>query len=229
MAPSVSFCVSTRGAARRVKRLVELVRPHVDEVVLSVHQDADETIEVCREVVDTLLVQAPLEGRSPSSLVAWLLDHCGGEWILRLDDDELASAELLAALPELTASRRSACAIALSRRWVYRDTRHWISAPPWGLEYQTRLLRNLPSVWAFTGEQHTEGVFLADRALVRSPIYHLDLMLNGFEARLRKRDEYETKAPDLKWDSLPLNDQYVPELHEPASRITCRSWRGVPS
>jgi predicted O-methyltransferase YrrM len=202
----------------RVRRLVELVRPHVDEVVLAVHEDAEETIEVCREVVDKLLVHAPLDGSSASALVAWLLDHCGGDWILRLDDDELPSTELLAALPELTASRRSACAVSLRRRWVYPDTRHWISSPPWGLEYQTRLLRNLPSVWAFTGEHHTEGVFLADRAMVAAPIYHLDLMLNGLEDRLHKRDQYESMVPDLKWDLLPLNDQYVPELHEPLAR-----------
>ena len=198
-----------------MRSLIELVRPHVDEVVLAVHQDAAETIESCRELVDKLLVHAPLDGASQSALVAWMLHHCNADWILRLDDDELPSAELLEALPTVIADRRTASAVALKRRWVYPDAAHWIADSYWGIDYLTRLLRNLPSLWSFSGDHHAEGRFLADRATVGLPFYHLDLVLSGPAERRLKRDEYERVRPGLSRETFPLNDQYLPELHEP--------------
>ena len=91
-----------------------------------------------------------------------------------------------------------------------------ITSFPWGLEYQTRLLRNLPSRWAFSGANHTEGRFLGDWELNALPIYHLDLLVNSLEARRRKRDFYEESGPDLALaENFPLNDQYLPEQHGP--------------
>lgn len=215
---TISFCVATRGSAARVRALLELMRPHVDEIVLSVQTGSGgfETLEACQGLADQALVHSLADG-SPSQLPAWLLHRCSGDWILRLDDDELPSAALLAALPELANDRRSACAIALKRRWLFPDPHHWISGFPWGGEPQTRLLRNLPSLWTFSGANHTEGEFHADRSLQDLPIYHLDLLLRTEEQRRAKRDWYENLVPDLDWETFALNDMYLPEAYGPAT------------
>lgn len=98
--PAVSFCITTDGPADRVRVLLELVRPHVDEIVLAADRDGgQETLEVCADLADRRLT-FELE-RSPVWLAGWILHQCSGEWILRLDDDEVPSAALLEALPEI--------------------------------------------------------------------------------------------------------------------------------
>src|SRR4051812_37124865 len=100
MTPTLSFAITTRGPADRVRALLELVRPHVDETVLAVDGAGDpEVLETCADLADQRL---RFELRdSPARLVGWIQHQCTADWILRLDDDEIPSPALLAALPDL--------------------------------------------------------------------------------------------------------------------------------
>ncbi len=191
--PAVSFCITTDGPADRVRVLLELVRPHVDEIVLAADRDGgQETLEVCADLADRRLT-FELE-RSPVWLAGWILHQCSGEWILRLDDDEVPSAALLEALPEIV-SDRFPTVVTLDRRWLHRSADGYITSFPWSHEPQPRLVRNVPSLWRFSGNVHESGEWLGEVRMSELAIYHLVLLLRTREEREAKRDDYERRAP----------------------------------
>jgi hypothetical protein len=207
--PTLSFCITTRGPAARARALLELVRPHVDEVVLAVDRNGgEETLEACADLADRRLVYE-LE-RSPVWLVGWILHQCRGDWILRLDDDEVPSAALLEALPDLTADRYPTV-IQLDRRWLYETPDRYITTFPWSLEHQPRLLRNVPSLWRFEGRVHMSGRWLGEVRATDLAIYHLLLLSSSIDDRRAKREWYESLVPGLAVEEFPIEDMYVPE------------------
>ena len=208
--PSLSLAITTRGPAERVRALLELMRPHVDEVVLGADRDGDPAVlDACADLADRRL---RFELRdSPARLVGWIQNHCSGDWILRMDDDELPGAELLAALPELIADPFP-IQYSLRRHWSWPDAARRIDESPWSLDYQTRLLRNLPGVWTFPGTVHTVGETVGETRYVDLPVYHVDLLATDLAARRRKAAAYEAETPGLEFDGASINGPYLPEL-----------------
>jgi hypothetical protein len=207
--PTLSFCITTRGPADRARALIELIRPHVDEVVLAVDRnDGQETLEACADLADRRLVYE-LE-RSPVWLVGWILHQCSCDWILRLDDDEVPSRDLLDALPELVADRYPTV-IQIDRRWLYETPDRYITTFPWSLEHQPRLLRNVPSLWRFEGRVHMSGQWLGEVRTSELAMYHLLLLSSSIDDRRAKREWYESLVPGLAVEEFPIEDMYVPE------------------
>ena len=214
-APSatLSFCITTRGPAERVRAQLELLRPHVDEIVLAVNREGGlDTLDACADLADRRLTYDFDD--SPSRLIAWVLHQCSADWILRLDDDEVPSAALLRALPELIHDRRPS-ELFIKRRWLYREAGTMIARPaPWNAEYQSRVLRNLPGAWRFDGRVHSDVRVLGDRRHVEAPIYHCALLLQSPEAREKRALTYELLRPGVSYGGLPTNGMYLPELVE---------------
>lgn len=207
--PTLSFCITTKGPPARVRALLALLRPHVDEIVLAVdRQRGGDTLDACADLADRRLT-FELEGTA-SRLIGWVLEQCGGDWILRLDDDEVPSAALLAALPELVADRR-ADQILLERRWLYPSVDRYLTDSPWRWEFLPRLLRNSPGLWRFRGQMHDHGHLGGEQRLADAPFYHLDLVLHPLEDRRRKSLRYEARRPGLVLEGVPVNSLYVPE------------------
>ena len=178
-------------------------------MVLAADRAGDpEVLTACADLADRRL---RFELRdSPAKLVGWVQHQCSADWILRLDDDEIPSPALLRALPGLMADRRVS-EVAFHRRWLYGSADRWIDAPPWRLDYQARLLRNVPGLWTFEGRVHTVGVAGGERRMVPEPMYHADLVLTSLEARRRKSVRYEAEDPGAVWDDFPVNAMYVPQ------------------
>lgn len=208
MAPTVSLCMMTPGPPERVRALLELCRDAVDEIVLVVDASSDlGTLDACAELADRRFT---VDCSSVVVALGWMLLECRGDWVLRLDDDEVPSAELLAGLPELVADRFPTN-IAVKRRWLYRDRRSYIVTSPWEPDYQVRLLRNVPGIWSFPGVIHSGLEVLGERRLAAASIYHADLLLETAERRRAKRDRFVRERPGLTTDGFPVNDVYVPE------------------
>ncbi|MEA2287536.1 MAG: hypothetical protein QOJ21_3579 [Solirubrobacteraceae bacterium] len=206
---SVSFCMTTRGALPRIHALLSLVRPHVDEIVLAVDASGNlDALEACADLADRRLTFDYLA--PPCRNIGWLQHQCSCDWLLRFDDDEIPSAALLEALPELMADRRPTH-YGLTRRWLYGDGSTYISSPPWLPDYQLRLVRNVPGIWRFTGEMHDGAIVLGERRLVDLPIYHADLLLLPVDERRRKAERYERLRPQHVAEGAPVNAIYVPE------------------
>ncbi|MDX6690836.1 MAG: hypothetical protein QOG15_2293 [Solirubrobacteraceae bacterium] len=203
------MCITTRGEAARVHALLSLVRPYVEEIVLAVDDRAGpETLAVCEALADqrfTFAFAAP-----PVRVAGWLQHQCRADWILRLDDDEVPGQALLDALGDLTSTRRLTH-YGLTRRWLHGDARTYLASPPWRPDYQLRLLRNIRSLWSFTGRMH-EGVrMVGEGRFVDLPIYHADLLVNDLAARREKAVRYERLRPGHVTEGVSVNAMYVPE------------------
>ena len=212
-AATLSFCITTRGPAERVRALLELVRPVADEIVLAVNRDGGlDALDACADLADRRLTYEFAD--SPSRLIGWVLHQCSADWILRLDDDEVPSAELLRALPHLIRDRRPSL-LAIKRRWLHPSPDRMIAQPSaWATEYQPRALRNLPGTWRFDGRVHSDVQVAGERRLVEAPIYHCALVLQDSQARRERALAYELLRPGVAYGDLPVNGLYLPEMVE---------------
>lgn len=225
--PTLSFCITTKGPPARVRALLSLLRPHVDEIVLAVdRRRGGETLDACADLAERRLT-FELEGTA-SRLIGWILAQCDGDWILRLDDDEVPSAALLATLRELIADQRVEH-VLLERRWLHPSVEYHLTDSPWRWEFLPRLLRNSPGLWRFRGRMHDHGDLMGEQRLVDAPFYHLDLILNSLENRRRKSLRYEARRPGLIIEGLPVNCLYVPEdvPHGPGTPVPAEDQRLV--
>src|SRR6266568_3208045 len=118
---SLSVVCLTDYPAPLVNAIFRQLRQVADEIVLAV----DSRINSARlgqyaKWTDRLLRYEYTN--NPQRAAAWLHRQCRGEWILRLDGDEVPSPALVAALPELTA-RRDVLQYWLQRRWLFPDSK----------------------------------------------------------------------------------------------------------
>lgn len=143
--------------------MLELVRPVADELVVAVDADAPVANSPKLGALADRLVRVPLEPPLERYL-PWLHNVCGGDWILRLEEDERPSSELLESLPSLIqailiAQKEPKRLPKVAVRWLQRY-----------LEEQEARLDDVALVVAalsaLTGKQRAEAVRL--RALAGS-------------------------------------------------------------
>ncbi|MDX6722129.1 MAG: hypothetical protein QOD73_533 [Solirubrobacteraceae bacterium] len=209
--PTLSLCVITSGAPEQVRRLLDAWRPHVDEVVLALDERGPHE-EIARAVgglADRLAVLPAMSGME--RYLGWAHEKCTGDWILRVDDDELPSRALLEALPSLLAERELTH-VWLPRRWVHPSPRDFIAQGLWERDIQVRLVRNQPGIWRFTGETHSNIRVEGAGRVADAPLLHLVLLLSSLEQRRAKADRYELQRPGITDDTgAPINHVFAPE------------------
>jgi hypothetical protein len=194
----------------RVAAILRPLRGLAEEIVLALDSRVDPaTIAGYAGVAD---VVHRIEFRLLERHLGWLHAQCRGDWILRLDGDELPSAALLQRLPELidsTAVRQ----YWIARHWLYPDPRHALDEVPWSVDFVNCLVRNDAGL-RFPGVEHLHAAPDTPCAYVEEPIYHLDLLLHSERERRTKAVRYEVERPHLlAAGGARLNEAfYLPEL-----------------
>lgn len=191
----LSLGILAHSSALFIERLLQAGAGFADEIVIGVDRSStDATQDICGRYADKLFRLEPI-GTSERAL-AWLNEQCSGDWILRLDDDELPSAGFVEALPRLMRDRNYTH-YWLPRRWVIGDDRsRWISEHPWWPDWQVRLFRNIPSLVSFPGQLHTDyDVQGAGGYFSEGSLYHYALVERDEEQRRRKVAQYECISP----------------------------------
>jgi hypothetical protein len=183
--PTLSLCVITAGEPERVRRLLEVWRPHVDEVFLALDERGphEAIVSAVGGLADRTAILPAMPGMERS--LGWAHAQCTGDWILRVDDDELPSRALSEALPSLLAERELTH-VWLPRRWVHPSPGEAIAQGPWERDTQLRLVRNQPGSWRFSGRSNIQ-VEGAGR-IADAPLLHLVLLLNDVERRRASMD-----------------------------------------
>src|SRR4051812_46298539 len=207
----------TADPGTRVAALLAQLRPVADEIVVAADsrvEDAD--LRAYASVADRLL---RVEYEHNERHLGWLHAQCEGDWILRIDGDEVAGPALIEQLPDLLA-RRDVHQYLLPRRWLHPDAQHWLDELPWWPDYQVRLVRN-DGLLRFSGERHTSAVPARPAVYLEAPLLHLDLLFSSPRERLSKRLRYMARRPGLEAPGGgELNERfYLPERHarrEPA-------------
>jgi hypothetical protein len=194
---TLSIAIVTKDSAAYVEPLLRAARALADEVVIAVDATStDRTEAICARYADKLF-RVPLAGYSGPA-VHWLYRHCEGDWILRLDDDELPSEGLAAALPRLLADR-DVTHYWMPIRWIVDQQRtRWIAQGPWAPEWRGRLHRNIASVVTPPALIHSGYRFLGrGRYLRNAAIYYLDLIVHDSERRRQKEQRYQRLRPEF--------------------------------
>ncbi len=207
--PTLSVACITRGAGRQVAAVLAPLREVADEILIAAdHRVGPERLAEYGAVADTVV---RLEFGFLERHLAWLHARCAGDWVLRLDDDEVVSPGLLEALPGMVAAG-DVLQYRIPRRWLHPDPRHWLDEEPWAPDLQTRLVRTGPLL-RFPGVLHTSAQPVLPARVVAEPIYHLAHLAEDAESRRARAVRYEVMRPGLEAPGGgPANAVfYVPE------------------
>ena len=202
----------TRGPAARVAAQLALLRGVADELLVAVDDRAEpDVVQALTGVADRLIL-FPYADPVDRPL-AWLHRECAGDWVLTVDDDEVASAALIERLPDLLRDEQ-VTHYWLRRLWLHPDTAYFLDAPPWNSDYLLRLVRNDPRLLRFPTEPHNPIEALGPGRYLDLPLYHLDTAVNSLDQRRDKVARYDEVQPGGKRAAgLPINTAfYLPEL-----------------
>jgi hypothetical protein len=194
-----------------------LLRPVADELVVAVDTSVDaELTHPLAELAD-VLVRYPY-AEPVDRPVGWVHSLCTRDWILWVDDDEIPSASLVAAVrgvigdPGLTH-----CYVP--RRTLWQDGGHALAGPPWVPDFQLRLVRNDRALVWFPGITHWPIQAIGPHRYLEEPLYHTDLLLTPLERREAKVRRYEAALPGRRVAGLPMNDAYFLPEHRDSIRL----------
>jgi hypothetical protein len=196
----------------RVARVLEQLSPVADEIVCGVDSRVDpEEIVALDGVVDAIFRCEIDNAFWVERNLPWLHSKCSGDWIFRIDGDEVVGADLLDSLLTL-ASDRELLQYRFPRRWLAPDGSHYLTDRPWNDDWHIRLVRNTPAALSFPGLVHTYLNAAFPYRYVELPIYHLVCAISTFEERRAKAAYNEMLRPGHQ--TLPgwsVNNFYLPE------------------
>jgi hypothetical protein len=188
---SLSVCCFTQDPGDRVHAILSLFRPVADEIVVAADSRVGQHDLAAYGAVADRLLRFRHDGTQRHH--GWIRAQCGGDWILRIDGDEVPSTALLEQLPILT-SRPDVLQYWLPTCWLFPDREHWLDELPWWPDYHNRLLLN-SSVQRFPGQPHSGADAAQPARYLEAPLYHLDGILNSWEQRKAKAVKYESFRP----------------------------------
>jgi hypothetical protein len=208
----LSICLITADPPPRLSAILEPLRPYAGEILIAADSRVnDETLAGYQALADRLF---RIDFRSYERHLAWLYAQCRGDWILRLDGDEVPSRAFLRRLPDMLASR------AAQQFWtptasLFPDAVHFLGGAPWSEDFATRLARN-DGTLRVRGVQHLHLEPVTPREYLEEPFYHLDLLMTAKQERLDKVVRYEVARPGLlAAGGGRLNEVfYLPELRD---------------
>lgn len=159
---SLSICCLTNAPSERLASIFDQLRPVADEIVVG----ADSRVGKKRRreyasIADTVL---PINFEIAERHLAWLAAQCSGDWILRIDDDEVPSPGLTERLPWLISQQVEQ--FWVPRRWLYPTSDQWLDELPWWPDYHNRLVRRNGHL-RFSGVLHTGAELCPARELLR--------------------------------------------------------------
>lgn len=193
--------------------VLAMLRDSADEIVVAVEDaraDAvDEAVAGIADCVHSFPESAPAD-----KPVAWLFGTCSGTWIFNVDDDEVPSPALVAALPGVV-RRRDITHGWVPRRWLYPTEHTYLREPPWSNEFQLRLALADERFLQFSDVFHRPVVCHGPSVYLDAPLWHLDSVLNPAANRRSKTRAYEVERPGMRVSGIAHNTGfYLPELRE---------------
>jgi hypothetical protein len=208
---TLSVCCATGDPAPQVASMLAPLRGIADEIVVAYDaRVAPESLGPVARLADRL-VRFEFDDYVEQAL-AWLHSLCGGEWILRLDGDEVVSRNLLMLLPELIADTRMQ-QYWVGYRWLYPDAEHWLAEPPWLFD-TNRLVRNDPASLWFPGLCHTVADAAFPSGYPDAALYHLSWLMAS-PVDLRAKVERYLRMPS--GHAPEVIEQDVPAFYRPDS------------
>lgn len=191
---SLAVCCLVGSRAPSLAPSLARLRAAADEIVLGAYAHVPaEVVDVCEQVADQIHL-LPDEG--PERILPWLARRCSADWTLFLEGDELASAELVALLPELVSGREYQ-QVWLPRRWVYPDSSTWLAEIPWQPDFRNRLVRNDPFL-SFASDPSAPIVPQRPARWVEAPLLKLACVVEDERARVAAAVRGHVERPQAR-------------------------------
>lgn len=200
-------------------RLIRLVRPYVDEIIV-----------MADEVMSSAAIGA-LAAEKPTTLVrvphvfpnerATMYGHslCRSGWSLRIAGDEVPSLDLLENLHELTSDNR-VTHYEIPVRWMWPDASTALDQMPWRVNFHARLFRNDDAVRHYSGVTHGFLKVVGNYRYLDAPIYHLVFLVSPARSRREKARRYAGERPGMMLGDEPFNQAwYLPEARPVPLRL----------
>ncbi len=216
--PRLSVVMFTNGPTPLVAAALRQVRSVAHEIVVAV----DDRVPVDQlgplQGVADRVVRAefvyPLEAN-----LQWLHAQATGDWVLRLDSDDLVSEELLRRLATPGWDEGITHAY-VQYRWLWGGPDRMLDQAPWWPDPALRIIRNAPGIVTFPHGAHQVPTVAGTARFWDTPLYHLDLLLRDEETRALKASGYEDENPGNRTDKgwSVSTTYYLPERIDPAPR-----------
>ena len=203
----LSVCCLSAAPAAQLQAVLAPWRSVADEIVVGADRrlGADDQARY-GQLADRIV---PIIFDHLEAHLAELHAACSGDWILRVDADELPSEHLLQALPDLCANA-DVTQWALARRWIDPAATGWLDEQPWYPDWQVRLVRN--AGLCFSGQMHSGPEPNGARGYCIAPLLHLDCALHDVQRRRTKAIVYDVQRPGLHAPGAkPMIAYYEPE------------------
>lgn len=201
----------TDGPTPLVAATLRQVRPVAHEIVVAV----DDRVPVDQlgplQAVADRVVRAefvyPLEAN-----LQWLHEQATGDWVLRLDSDDLVSEALLRRLATPGWDEGITHAY-VQYRWLFGAPDRMLDQAPWWPDPALRLVRTTPGIAVFPTGAHEAPVVAGTARFWDTPLYHLDLLLRDEATRSAKATGYEYENPGHRTDKgwSVSTTYYLPE------------------
>ena len=221
--------IPTRDSANWLPLIVQFYKArHLSPLFIVDTRTVDGTRDIIRSAGLDFLEFSPRGDFPEAGMIEFGAQNCSTDWVLRLDDDELPSARLIAWAQEIAATSRNQCWF-IPRKELFLDQgrvfysrspgKYPIVARPEQLHPMARLFHRRRV--RYLEEVHTTGfeeLKLYNFAPPESCIVHLNCLVHKTETRLNKIIFYHGVKPGQSWQ---LADEYLPELfslnhHNPA-------------
>ena len=207
---TLSICLLVNDPPAHVAAALEPVRASADEVVIAADATVDDaTLAAYAGLADRLL---RVEFRMYERHLGWLHAQCRGDWILRLDGDEVPSTAFARRLPRLL-EPGPVRQYVVRRAWLEGEELQVLEDEPWRSDYMNRLVRN-DGTLHFPGNLHEHATLEGPAEFVEEPIYHLELVTQDERRRRDKAVRYEVQGPHRRArGGGRMNEAfYLPEL-----------------
>ncbi|MCU1490059.1 MAG: hypothetical protein JWM85_1464 [Acidimicrobiaceae bacterium] len=222
----LSVCCPAGDSFERVAVILSMFRDVADEIVCCTNSAPAEIVyEALGGVADRIIHYQWRPDFSLDQVLPWVYEQCSHDWLFVVHNDEVPSQALLAALPDLRSSELFGH--VTTRRWVYGDDSHWLNEYPWEPDFQLRMLRNDRASLQFQRRTIHGGSLptVPYRRHLDLPLYHLDNLVNGGEARRRKVQDLDAFAP-----RIPLADgRSISDIYYQPERYSTRLPAAVPT
>ena len=208
----------TNGPTALVAASLRHVRSVAQEIVVAVDQRVPiDHLGPLQRVADKVIRAEfvyPLEAN-----LQWLHEQATGDWVLRLDGDDLVSDALVRRLS--TPGWDTGITHAyVQYRWLWGAPDRMLDQSPWWPDPALRLIRNLPGIATFPHGAHEAPEVAGSARFWDTPLYHLDLLVTDEATRAAKATAYEHGTPGHRTDRgwSVSTTYYLPERIEPVPR-----------
>jgi hypothetical protein len=212
MKSTLSVCCLTGGRRPALLAgILAMLRDLAEEIVVGVEEPRAAAVSEATAGIADIVNAVPC-CRPADRPIAWLFGSCSGTWVFNIDDDEVPSPRVLAALPELML-RTDITHAWFARRWLYPTRHTYLDQPPWSTEFQPRLFLADERFLQFSDVFHRPVVCHGPSVYVSAPLWHLDSVLSPAARRRDKARQYELERPGMRVGGIAHNlGMYLPEL-----------------